>query len=72
MIVTNKLVEDLGINKFIPIIRQILWEEKVPEFLKERVYIDFTDDEQFDEKFDELLHERLLVPVLTETLCSTY
>ena len=64
MIVTNKLVEDFGANKFIPIIRQILWEEKVPEFLKERVYIDFTDDEQFDAKFDELLHERLLVPSL--------
>ena len=64
MIVTNKLVEDFGANKFIPIIRQILWEEKVPEFLKERVYIDFTDDEQFDEKFDVLLHEHLLVPSL--------
>ena len=68
MIVTNKLVEDFGANKFIPIIRQILWEEKVPEFLKERVYIDFTDDEQFDAKFDELLHERLQVPVLQKHL----
>ena len=64
MIVTKKLVEDFGTNKFIPIIRQILREEKVPEFLKERVYVDFTNDEQFDAKFDELLHERLLVPSL--------
>ena len=61
MIVTKKLVEDLGHNKFIPIIRHVLWEEKVPEFLKEQIYIDFTDDSQFDEQFDVLLRERLLV-----------
>ena len=64
MIVTKKLVEDLGTNKFIPVIRQTLWENKTPTFLEERVYVDFTDDEQFDAKFDELLHERLLVPSL--------
>ena len=64
MIITQKLVEDLGTNKFIPIIRQTEWEDKTPEFLKERVYIDFTDDNQFDTKFEELLHERLLVPSL--------
>ena len=64
MIITQKLVEDLGTNKFIPIIRQTEWEDKTPEFLKERVYIDFTDDNQFDTKLDELLYERLLVPPL--------
>ena len=64
MIVTKKLVEDIGTNKFIPIIRQTLWEDKTPDFLKERLYIDFTDDNQFDAKFEELLHERLLVPPL--------
>ncbi len=62
MIVTHKLVEYLGTNKFISIIRQTLTEEKTPEFLRDQVYIDFTDDEQFDAKFEELLHERLLVP----------
>ena len=67
MIVTRKLVEDMGTNKFIPVIRQTLVEEKTPAFLKERLYIDFTDDSQFDKKFDELLHERLLVPPLHGT-----
>ncbi|RKU26902.1 ATPase [Candidatus Poribacteria bacterium] len=62
MIVTKKLVEDLGTNKFIPIIRQTEYEDKIPAFLKDRVFIDFTDDNQFDTKFEELLHERLLVP----------
>ncbi len=64
MIITQKLVEDLGTNKFIPVIRQTEWEDKTPGFLKERVYIDFTDDSQFDAKFEELLHERLLLPPL--------
>ena len=64
MIVTRKLVEDLGSNKFIPIIRPMFGEEKTPYFLEKRVYVDFTDDNQFDEKFDELLYERLLVPPL--------
>ena len=61
MIVTRKFVEDLGTNKFIPIICPMFGEEKTPDFLEEQVYVDFTDDTQFDEKFDELLHERLLV-----------
>ena len=64
MIVTRKLVEDLGTNKFIPIIRPMFGEEKTPDFLEEQVYVDFTDDAQFDEKFEELLHERLLVPII--------
>ncbi len=64
MIVTNRYIEDLGTNKFIPIIRQTKWEDKTPEFLKDRIAIDFTDDNQFDAKFEELLHERLLVPPL--------
>ena len=67
-IVTRRFVENFGYNKFIPIIRQTLWEDKTPEFLKEQVYIDFTDDNQFDEKFDVLLHERLQVPVVGKPL----
>ena len=57
LIITEQLVRDLGTNKFIPIIRQASGEEKVPTFLGTRVYIDFTDDSQFDEKFTDLLHE---------------
>ncbi len=61
-ILTKEIVKNIGINKFIPIIRQTLWEEKTPTFLQKQVSIDFTDDEQFDAKFEELLHdERLLV-----------
>lgn len=67
-ILTRQIVEDFGYNKFIPIIRQTLWEDKTPEFLKEQVYIDFMDDSQFDEKFDVLLYERLQIPVVRESL----
>ena len=67
-IITRQLVEDLGINKFIPIIRQALGEDKTPAFLETQVYIDFTDEEEFDDKFDELLHKRLQVPVLQKPL----
>ncbi len=63
-IVTRRIVEDKGINKFIPIVRQTKWEDKIPIFLKNQVYIDFTDNKQYEDKFEELLHERLLVPPL--------
>ena len=44
-------------TKFIPVIRQSSGDKKTPVFLGTRVYIDFTDDSQFDAKFDELLRE---------------
>ena len=63
LIVTAQLAQDLGTNKFIPIIRQSSADEKTPSFLATRVYIDFTDDNNFDEKFNELLHEIHEVPI---------
>ena len=63
-IVTSQLVKDLGINKFIPVIRQASGQEKMPTCLGIRVYIDFTDDSQFEEKFDELLHELHREPIV--------
>ena len=68
MIVTRNHIKDLGTNKFIPIVRHAFGEEKTPECLRKRVFIDFTDDGQFDEQFDELLHERLQVPVVQKPL----
>ena len=56
-IVSAQLVENLGINKFIPIIRQASGKKKAPTCLEGRVYIDFGDESQFDEKFNELLNE---------------
>ena len=64
MIVNAQLVQDLGTDKFIPVIRQASGEEKTPTFLGTRVYIDFTNDNQFDEEFAKLLHELHRVPVV--------
>ena len=63
-IVTAQLVQNLGTNKFIPVIRQASGQEKTPTCLGTRVYIDFTDDNQFDEKFEELLSELRQAPVV--------
>ena len=64
LIVTAHLVRDLGSTKFIPIVRDASDEAKVPEFLGNRYYVDFSDDDQFNAKIDELLHELHQVPVL--------
>ena len=64
MIVTAQLVQDLGTNKFIPVIRQASGQEKTPTFLGTRVYIDFRNDSQFDSEFDKLIHELHRVPVV--------
>ena len=55
LVLTAKLVQDLGTNKFIPIIRHASGKEKVPTFLGTRVHIDFTDDSKFDQALMELL-----------------
>lgn len=63
LIVTAQLVQDIGTDKFIPIIRQASGEEKTPAFLGTRVYADFRNDGQFDSEFDKLIHELHRVPV---------
>ena len=57
LIVTAQLVQDLGTNKFIPIIRQASGKEKVPTFLGTRVHIDFMDNSKYDEALMKLLRE---------------
>ena len=64
MIVTAQLVQDLGTDKFIPVIRQASGKEKTPTFLGTRVYIDFRNDSQFESEFDKLIHELHRVPVI--------
>ena len=64
MIVTAQLVQDLGTNKFIPVIRQASGKEETPTFLGTRVYIDFRNNSQFESEFDKLIHELHRVPVV--------
>jgi hypothetical protein len=66
LIVTAELVQNIGTNKFIPIIRNADHKHKTPRFLGTRLYTDFSDDSQFDEKCDELIRELHKAPALTK------
>ena len=64
IIVTAQLIQNLGTNKFIPVIRQASGEEKTPACLATRMYIDLRDEGQFEAEFDKLLHELHQQPIL--------
>jgi hypothetical protein len=64
MIVNAELVQNLGTDKFIPIIRQISGIEKTPAFLGTRVYADFTKDSQFDVECEKLIRELHDMPLI--------
>ncbi len=64
MIVTAQLIQDLGTNKFIPVIRQASGKEETPTFLGTRVYIDFRNDSQFESEFEKLIRELHRMPVV--------
>jgi hypothetical protein len=55
MIVTGELVRDLGTRKFIPVIRQAGGDTVVPDCVSTRLYIDFSNDEDFDESLEQLV-----------------
>ena len=63
MIVNAELVQNLGTDKFIPIIRQASGKEKTPTFLGTRVYADFTNDSQFDAECEKLIRELHEMPL---------
>ena len=54
LIVTGEVVGAIDTIKFIPVIRNNSSARKVPDFLGPRLYVDFTDDAQFDAKVEEL------------------
>ena len=64
MIVNAELVQNLGTDKFIPIIRQASGKVKTPIFLGTRVYADFTSDSQFDAECEKLIRELHEIPIV--------
>ncbi|RKU26901.1 hypothetical protein C6497_12715 [Candidatus Poribacteria bacterium] len=64
MIVNAELVQNLGTDKFIPIIRQVSGKEKTPTFLGTRVYADFRKDSQFNIECEKLIHELHEMPII--------
>lgn len=62
-ILTAELVNSQDTNKFIPCIRNVSTDVKVPICLGGRAYIDFTEDSQLDANLKQLLHELFGVPI---------
>lgn len=57
MILTSQLVKRISGDSIIPVVRENDLTNKVPIFLRSRVYIDFSDDSDFETKYAELLRE---------------
>ena len=64
MIVNAELVQNLGTDKFIPIIRQASGRTKTPTFLGTRVYADFRNDNRFDTECEKLIRELHEMPII--------
>jgi hypothetical protein len=62
LIVTAELVENIDTKKFIPVVRDNTSSRKVPGFLGPRLYIDFSNDQEYGMKLEQLLREILGVP----------
>lgn len=54
MIITSNLLEKIDENKVIPIIRQVS-TKLVPTFLKTKLYLDFSKNDDFEFSFDEMI-----------------
>jgi hypothetical protein len=55
MIITAEISKDLDTTKFIPVVRRQAAQRAMPDFMGARIYIDFTDDLQFDDSLMRLL-----------------
>jgi len=62
MIMTSSSLTKISDNKVIPIVRENS-DPKVPTFLKTKLYIDFTRDEDIEYSLDELLRHLLNAPL---------
>ncbi|MCD4730766.1 MAG: toll/interleukin-1 receptor domain-containing protein [Bacteroidales bacterium] len=62
MIMTSSSLNKISDNKVIPIIRENC-NPKVPTFLKTKLYIDFTKDEEIEFALDELVRVLLNAPI---------
>jgi len=61
MIITSDYLKNINANKVIPIIRQE-GSSDVPTFLKSKLYLPFSKDEDFEYSFDELIRSILDAP----------
>ena len=70
MIVTADLIARVDSNKVIPIVRQVE-AHLVPSFLKSKMYLDFSREDQFEESFDDLTRSIHNAPLFLKPEIST-
>ena len=70
MIVTADLMRNVDSNKVIPIVRQE-GTHAVPTFLKSKLYLDFSREDQFEESFDDLTRSIHNAPLFVKPDIST-
>lgn len=63
-IITAELLDDLNLDWVIPVIRNNAGTQKLPTFLKGRLYINFEEDRLYESRYEELLRSLLDEPVL--------
>lgn len=66
MIVTGELVSGLGVSKFIPIIKQKDKGNLLPKSMSTRVYLNLSEEQNFDSQFELLLREIYQKPPITK------
>jgi len=68
LVITGELVAKIDTKKFLPLVRQASDPRRLPHFLGSRLYIDFSQDADFDARADELLRELHGAPRTTKPL----
>lgn len=70
MIMTSALMDRIDVNKVIPVIRQ-KGTKNVPTFLKTKIYVDFSKDEDVEYALDDLLRVLLDAPLFEKPEIGT-
>ena len=63
LIVSAEIAAKTDTAKFIPIVRNNESEQKLPQFMGARLYLDFTSDDEYAENLKECLHELHNIPL---------
>ena len=56
-IITGEIVNDIGTNKFIPLLRNTDGDRTLPRCLSSRLYIDFSEDSNYERSLEVLLRD---------------
>ena len=57
LVINSSLMSDLGTTKFLVLVRQNSETVELPELLKSRLYLDFSNTENFDTEIERLIKE---------------